>query len=678
MPKPTNKSWYTLKNAGDNQPVKIWIHGDIGAYDIEAVDLIRALQAIGNDVDVELRVQCYGGSVYEGLALYNALKAHKGKVTAVVDGVVASIASYVLMACDEIHMPENASLMIHDPAIGAWGGEQELESALTQLRNARKTLADAYVEKSGKSEADVLAAMEKETWFRANEALEFGLIDKVIDPVDLTNCAVRPDALTAQFKHPPKELLNQLNPVPSEPPAPPANEPAPTPDPEPQPLAAQAAHSKKTQVSDDMPTPNTELQAAITKENQRQQAIRALCAQHKVSDTLRDEMLNDVNCDEAGAAQKILTNLGKSSVDGQDPTGDNGKPSPNLTNTHLHVGNGNITKDALQNALNSRCGVAEAEKDNPYKHKTLIDMAEIALGKEAINASSRSDLVARAFTSGDFADVITESVRTVMRDEAKVRAPLWRDLASTENLPNFKESELVMVNDAPDLMRVSEDGEYKSATLTGSGEKIQLATFGREIGFTRQAIINDEISLISKVPRKFMQAAYRLSDKLFFNAILSGKMADGNPVFHGANLIEGVKAADYQALITKLHRAFSLATTDQGDPLDLRGEVLIASPDHAPMLEAVLKTASKPDAFNPAYNKFKDIVETGHAASINGAIGLTSRDFETVLMGFLDGQQDPWLETGDGWTSDGAKFRITYDITSKVADRRGIAKATFA
>ncbi|MBF4354968.1 hypothetical protein, partial [Vibrio anguillarum] len=59
------------------------------------------------------------------------------------------------------------------------------------------------------------------------------------------------------------------------------------------------------------------------------------------------------------------------------------------------------------------------------------------------------------------------------------------------------------------------------------------------------------------------------------------------------------------------------------------------------------------------------------------AIALTSKDFDSVVMGFLDGQQDPWLETGDGWTSDGAKFRITYDISSKVVDRRGIAKATF-
>ncbi|WP_158161222.1 ClpP-like prohead protease/major capsid protein fusion protein [Grimontia hollisae] len=672
-----NKSWYTLKNEGSDQPVKVWIHGDIGAYDIEAIDLIRTLQSVGTQ-DVEFRIQSYGGSVYEGLAMYNAIKAHKGKTTGVVDGLVASISSYFLMACDEVLMPENAALMIHNPAIGAWGDEAEIESALTQVKNAKQTIADAYVERSGKPLDDVLAAMEKETWFTAQEALDYGLIDQVIDPVNLTNCFkdLSADAMKT-FKHPPQDLMNHLTPVKTPPPATPADDPE-----EPQPLAANAAGAQPHSQVSDMPKPtDAELQAAMKKENERQQAIRQLCAQHKVGDSLRDDMLNDLSCTEATAAQKILTNLGNASANGTEPEA---TPPANLTNTHIHVGNGNTTKDALQNALNARCGVGEAEKDNPYKHKTLIDMAEISLGKNVSAVSNRNELVARAFQSGDFADIITDGVRTVMRDEAKVRAPQWRELANTENLPNFKETDLVMVNDAPDLMAVAEDGEYKSATINGTGEKIQLATFGREIAFTRQAIINDEIALISKVPRKFMQAAYRLSDKLMFNAILAGKMGDGKAVFQkGAagkwgNLTDAITKGDYQKLIMALHKSFATAKTSEGDALDLRGEILLANPDHASFLEAVLNTASKPDTFNPAYKKFNKVIETARLDSINGAIGLTGKDFDSVVMAFLDGMQDPWLETGDGWSSDGAKFRITYDIASKVVDRRGIAQALFA
>lgn len=676
------KSWFTLKNEGEASPIKVWIHGDIGSYDIEAIDLIQALQSVGSQ-DVEFRIQSYGGSVYEGLAMFNAIKAHKGKTVGVVDGLVASISSYFLMACDTIQMPENATLMIHNPAIGAWGGEDEIQSALTQLQNSKQTIADAYVERSGRSIEDVLAAMEKETWFTAQAALEFGLVDEVIDAVNLSNCLkeVKPDELKS-FKHPPAELLNQLVPLETEPV--PIQEQQP--DTEPQPLAASAASSKtvsskepKPQVSN-MPKPNEnfELQNAVKKENARQAAIRALCAQHKIKDDLLNEMLDDMECTEELAAAKVLTALGEYSAAGTRNTQDN------LTNTAIHASNGNITKDSLQNALIARCGVGELEKGNPYGRKSLIDMAEISVGKDANQCSTKSELVARAFNSGDFAEIITEGIRTVMRDEVKVRDPLFRKLANSENLPNFKETDLVMVNDAPDLMAVAEDGEYKQAIIKGSGEKIQLATFGREIAITRQAIINDDISLLSKLPRKFMQSGYRLADKLMFNAILAGKMGDGKGVFQAGtinkwgNLTEGVTKGDYEALIMALHKSFATAMTSGGDALDLRGEFLLANPEHASMLEAVLNTASKPDEYNPAYKKFKEVVETSRMNTVNGAIGLTSKDFDSVIMGFLDGQMDPWLETGDGFSSDGAKFRITYDITSKVLDRRGIAEATFA
>ena len=686
MPKPTkskpNKSWFTLKNEGEAQAVKVWIHGDIGSYDIEAIDLIQALQSVGNQ-DAEFRIQSYGGSVYEGLAMYNAIKAHKGKTVGVVDGLVASISSYFLMACDTIKMPENATLMIHNPAIGAWGGEDEIQSALVQLQNSKQTIADAYVERSGKSLDDVLAAMEKETWFSAAQALEFGLIDEVIDAVNLSNCLkdVTPNELKS-FKHPPKELLNQLEPVETEPESIPEQESQP----DDIPLAASAASSNPVPASgqtiqvSDMPKPNenVELQNAVKKENARQAAIRTLCAKHNIKDELLNAMLDDMECTEDMASSKILVALGEQSVNGKTDA------TNNITNTAIHPGNGNITKDALLNALNARSGVGELEKGNPYKLKSLMDMAEIAVGKGASQCSTKSELVARAFNTGDFADIITEGVRTVMRDEAKIRTPLWRELANTENLPNFKETDLVQINDAPDLMAISEDGEYKQAIIKGSGEKIQLATFGREVAITRQAIINDDISLISKLPRKFMQAGYRLSDKLMFNAILAGKMGDGKDVFQAGagnkwgNLTTGITAGDYEKLIMALHKSFATATTSGGDALDLRGEFLLASPDHASMLNAVLNTASKPDEYNAAYKKFAKVIETARMASINGAIGLTSKDFDSVIMGFLDGQMDPWLETGDGFTSDGAKFRITYDITSKVLDRRGISKATFA
>ncbi|PMJ90288.1 ClpP-like prohead protease/major capsid protein fusion protein [Vibrio sp. 10N.261.55.A7] len=694
MPKPTEKSWYTLTNSSEDKPAQLYIHGVIGSYEIEAIQLIEALQAIGAK-DLVLRVHTRGGGVYEGIALHNAIKAHKGKTTGVVDGLVASIGTYVLNACDNRQMPANTSMMIHNPQIGAWGEEADLEAAMQQWKNSRELISQEYVDRSGgkKSHEEFLEAMQKETWFTAEKALEWGLIDEVIDSVDLSNCFSEDDVNNlSAFKNVPDSLLNCLSSeeqsTPSTPPdtneRPLSNNLS---DSNNQAISNHQPHSNTEQVSD-MPKPFTpeELQNAVKAENQRQLDIRALCTQHKVSDELTNELLVDLECSVNKASAKILENMGEQTVTGQR------QPESNLTASHIRVDNGNHVKDELQNALNARAGVAELEKDNSFGNESLLNMARACLDVNARSAVTKNELVNRAFNSGDFGDIITEGIRTVMLDEKKVRSPLWRDLANVENLSDFRETELVMVNDAPDLMGVGEDGEYKAATLKGSGERIQLATFGREIKFTRQAIINDEIGLVAKVPRKFMQAGYRLSDKLMFNAILSGKMKDGKSIFQKApsadkwgNLIDDVTAADYTALIMALHKVFATATTvplngdkdGGGDALDLRGEFLIAHPDHASMLEAVLNTASKPTEFNPAYKKFKNVIETARVTGVNGALALTGKDFDTVLMGFLDGQQDPWLETADGWSSDGAKFRITYDITSKVVDRRGIAKATF-
>ena len=108
MPKPNKKTWFTLTNLAES--VKVWIHGIIGDWDISSTDLIAQLK-LADEKDIELKVMSDGGSVYHGYAMYNAIKAHKGQVTAVVDGIAASIASYIVMAADKVQMPKNAMVM---------------------------------------------------------------------------------------------------------------------------------------------------------------------------------------------------------------------------------------------------------------------------------------------------------------------------------------------------------------------------------------------------------------------------------------------------------------------------------------------------------------------------------------------------------------------------------------
>lgn len=121
MPQPKNNP-FSIKALADNS-VEIFIYGDIGdSWDDEsttAAQFVKDLAGLGS-TDITLRINSPGGSVTDGLAIYNALKRHPAKVTTEIDGIAASIASLIAMAGDTVNMASNALFMIHAPGVSAW------------------------------------------------------------------------------------------------------------------------------------------------------------------------------------------------------------------------------------------------------------------------------------------------------------------------------------------------------------------------------------------------------------------------------------------------------------------------------------------------------------------------------------------------------------------------------
>ena len=95
---------------------EIVIYDEIGAFGIPAKAFLDELKALGPVPELTVRINSPGGSVFDGVAIYNALKRHSAAITVWIDGIAASIASMIAMAGDEIVMPENAMLMLHDPS----------------------------------------------------------------------------------------------------------------------------------------------------------------------------------------------------------------------------------------------------------------------------------------------------------------------------------------------------------------------------------------------------------------------------------------------------------------------------------------------------------------------------------------------------------------------------------
>lgn len=149
-------------------------------WGVSAKEFAAALDGLPSNVsEIRLHINSPGGDVFDGTAIANQLRAQKARVVGVVDGIAASIASVIAVACDELVMSENTTLMVHD----AWGlcigNAGEMTAMARTLDGLSGSLADAYASKAGGSREDWRAVMQSETWFSAEEAVAAGLADRL-------------------------------------------------------------------------------------------------------------------------------------------------------------------------------------------------------------------------------------------------------------------------------------------------------------------------------------------------------------------------------------------------------------------------------------------------------------------------------------------------------------------
>jgi ATP-dependent Clp endopeptidase proteolytic subunit ClpP len=191
--------WYGFR--AQSKGAEIVIYDEIGAFGIPAKAFLDDLKALGPIAELTVRINSPGGSVFDGVAIYNALKRHDAAITVWIDGIAASIASMIAMAGDEVVMPENAMLMVHDPSGLVMGTAADMRAMAEALDKMTTGMVAAYRDKSGRSDAEIEALMRNETWLSAEEAVAFGLADRVEQPVRM---AAAFDL--SRFSNPPPQL----------------------------------------------------------------------------------------------------------------------------------------------------------------------------------------------------------------------------------------------------------------------------------------------------------------------------------------------------------------------------------------------------------------------------------------------------------------------------------------
>jgi ATP-dependent Clp endopeptidase proteolytic subunit ClpP len=192
-----------VQAADDKKTAEVYIYDRIGAYSVSAQSFVEQWKALKGMKQIDLHVNCPGGNVVEGFAIYNIIKQTKANVTAYVDGFALSIASFIIMAAKKIHIAENGQIMIHNPAGYAEGDAEALRKQAETLDRIKQSELGIYAKRTGKTEDEIAQLMDEETWFSGQEAVDQGFADEVFTAAPMTACF---DLTGCQYKNLPPEI----------------------------------------------------------------------------------------------------------------------------------------------------------------------------------------------------------------------------------------------------------------------------------------------------------------------------------------------------------------------------------------------------------------------------------------------------------------------------------------
>lgn len=204
---------FQIKN--EAQRATVYLYGTIGAdfWDEDSSNTAKNFAATLDELSpkpLDIRIDSCGGDVYEGFGIASAIQRYEGETTVYVDGIAASAASYIAVMADKVVMSDFAQLMIHDAWTYTSGNAAELLVAAERLEAVDGIMAGIIAARSGMDVDDVRAAMDAETWYDAQAAVDAGLADEVVQTEQRVAACIDP-AMLARYKHAPKAAIEALS-----------------------------------------------------------------------------------------------------------------------------------------------------------------------------------------------------------------------------------------------------------------------------------------------------------------------------------------------------------------------------------------------------------------------------------------------------------------------------------
>lgn len=614
------------------------INGAIGGA--VTVESVRAELARIGPVPLTVKINSEGGSVSEGITIFEMLRQHPAAVTVEVTGWALSIASVIAMAGKTIRMAPTALLMVHNPWVSTTGDATALRKTAAELDLVRNTLLKAYA-RCGHPDVKVLAWMEAETWFDADQAMAAGLADEVIGApatefAGFSACA---------YRIPPRiqERIQAMQ---------------------------TASNSNEAQIR----------AQALNEDRTRRTEIRGNFAKFSNSPgvaQLMNACMDDVQCSVQNANQKLLSHIGA----GSSPI------SGNYVVTN-EEGMGEFMA-ASRDVLLMRAGI-RVEDPHPavadLKRLSIAGMAERTLSMLGIanRDMGKAELIQAALSTSDFpkllANVGGKSLRAGYETAAATHA-VW---TAEREVADFKPQSLVALSEAPGLEKVLENSEYTHGSFSESAESFSVETFGKIITISRQALVNDDLGAFTRIPQAYGASARRLEADICY-AKLTGNpaMSDSVALFHAdhGNLAGSgavISVVTLGAARAAMRKQRGIAGVGYFDP---QPRFLIVPVTLETTAESILASLVDPsknnDANNPAWIRGLTLVADPRLDAASETAWYLAADpnqIETIIRVYLAGSERPYLEENDEFVRDAISHKARLDVGAGVIDYRGLYK----
>lgn len=311
-----------------------------------------------------------------------------------------------------------------------------------------------------------------------------------------------------------------------------------------------------------------------------------------------------------------------------------------------------------------------------------VDLARDCLrnSNQAITGMSAGQIIERALHStSDFPLILGDSIGRTLRASYAAAPSGLKQVGRQTTARDFKDKHRLQLSEAPRLEKVNESGEFKSGSLAEARESYRLASYGKIIGVTRQALVNDDLGAFSDLARKMGQAAAATEAQLLVDLLLANSangptMSDNVVLFHTATHKNkaasgaGPDVTTISAARTAMRRQVGL----KGELIEVAPKFIIVPPELETDVEKLLATITPnaTTAVNPFSGKLTIVVEPRLVSAKRWYLSADPASIDGLEYAYLEGEEGVQIETKAGFEVDGVQIKARLDFGAGFVDHR--------